>query len=120
MTLSNRGMKMDTVLIATANHKPNPESIVNDDGIAALRQRLLSLDVWPDAADQFLALMSHSRWQNLPLAESDSQWLPKVVEDCFNQVDIGATYPAFFQKLLLCSELRRVFMDALDRRMNAA
>lgn len=112
---------MDTVLIATASYKPNkPESVVSDDGIDVLRQRLIALNVWPEAADQFLALMPHSRWQNSPLVESDYQWLPQVIEDCFRQVDIGATYPAFFQKLLSCGELRSAFVDALDTRMNIA
>lgn len=114
-----RGRK-EAVLISSQNGSSTPEIVVEDEGIFALRQRLKQLGVWPDAADQILALMSHSRWQSPPLLESDYQWLPKVVEDSLQGTDIGANYPAFFQKLLASEDLRRTFLRALDDRSGMA
>lgn len=108
-----RGGK-DTVLISSKNGSSTSEIVLEDEGMFALRQRLKQLGVWPDAADQILALMSHSRWQSSPLLETDYQWLPKVVEDSVKGIDIGANYPAFFQKLLASEDLRRAFLNALD------
>lgn len=95
---------------------PKQSSEPLDEGIVTLRQKLRQLGVWPDAADQFLALMPHSRWQNSPLMETDYEWLPQVVEDSLKGVDIGANYPAFFQKLLASHDLRRSFLQTLETR----
>jgi hypothetical protein len=91
-----------------------------DEEIVTLRQRLRQLGVWPDAADQFLALMPHSRWQYSPLVDKDYEWLPQVVEDSLKGVDIGATYPAFFQKLLASHDLRQSFLQMLDSQLGTA
>lgn len=107
---------MEAVLISTQNRQS--DFILDDEGIAVLRQRLKQLGVWPDAADQFLALMPHSRWQNSPLVEADYQWTNRVVEDSLKGVDIGANYPAFFQKLLANNDLRQTFLTMLDARVD--
>ncbi len=109
---------MEAVLIPT--QKQQTESILDDEGINDLRQRLKQLDVWPEAADRFLALMPHSRWQNSPLVEADYEWMSRVVEDSLQGVDIGANYPAFFQKLLANGELRQSFLNALAVRLDTA
>ena len=109
---------MEAVLIPMPNRQS--ESVPEDDGIIVLRQRLKQLGVWPDAADQFLALMPHSRWQNASLVEADYQWLPQVIEDSLQGVDIGAIYPAFFQKLLANGDLRRSFLKALETQLGVA
>jgi hypothetical protein len=106
---------MDTILLQTQMKRS--ELKLDDKGIANLRQRLKQLGVWPEAADQFLALMPHSKWQNSPLVDEDFQWVPKVVEDSLKGVDIGAYYPAFFQKLLANDELRQSFLRALDAQV---
>ena len=110
-----REEKRDAVLIATQNGQS--ESVLDDEGIVALRLRLKQLGVWPEAADQILALMPHSRWTDSPLVETDYQWIPRVDEDSLKGVDIGAYYPAFFQKLLVSRELRQTFMRSLDARL---
>lgn len=106
---------MDTILIPTQIEQP--EIKLEDKGIVKLRQQLKQLGVWPDAADQFLALMPHSNWQNSPLVDEDYQWVSKVVEDSMKGVDIGAYYPAFFQKLLANEELRQSFLQVLDTQL---
>jgi len=88
--------------------------------VATLRCRLRELRVWPEAGDEFLELLRQSRWHSPPLTESDRRWLPLVIEDVVNGVDIGSHYPAFFQKLLMSSALRETFLDALDRRIDAS
>lgn len=117
LKLIHRGVRMETVLISTPNKQS--EFAPDDEEIAVLRRSLKQLGVWPDAADQFLALMPHSRWQNLPLAEADYQWVPRVIEDSLQGVDIGANYPAFFQKLLANGDLRQSFLSALEARLGA-
>ncbi len=103
---------METVVLPSQSQRRTIES--PQEGITRLRQRLVQLKVWPAAGDQFLALMPHSRWHSPPLTEMDDQWLPRVVKDVLNGVDIGANYPAFFQKLLTSAALRQSFLNALD------
>jgi hypothetical protein len=91
-----------------------------DPGLIILRQRLKQLNVWPDAGDQFLEMMPHFLWHAPPLTETDAQWLPQVVDDATKGVDIGAAYPAFFQKLLSSEPLRQSFLSALDNKCNTA
>jgi hypothetical protein len=109
---------MEAVLISTQNQQS--DLVLDDEGIAVLRQRLKRLGVWPDAADQILVLMPHSRWHNLPLVEADYQWANRVVEDSLKGVDIGANYPAFFQKLLASNDLRQTFLAMLNARLGEA
>ncbi|MCB9423048.1 MAG: hypothetical protein H6667_24825 [Ardenticatenaceae bacterium] len=109
---------MEAVLTSTQNQQS--KLILDDEGIVVLRQQFKQLGVWPDAADQFLALIPHSRWQNAPLVDTDYQWVPRVVEDSLRGVDIGANYPAFFQKLLTNSELRQFFLNRLGERLSQA
>lgn len=118
LVLAYRVAKMEAALISAQNQQS--KSVPDDEEIAVLRQQLIQLGVWPDAADQFLALMPHSRWQNSPLVEADYQWVPRVVEDSLQGVDIGANYPAFFQKLLANSDLRQFFLNALAVRLDNA
>jgi hypothetical protein len=117
-TSEHHGVKMEAVLIPTQTQ--HSDFVPDNDGIAGLRKQLKQLGVWPDAADQILALMPHSRWQNSPLVETDYEWVPRVVEDSLQGVDIGANYPAFFQKLLTSSELRQFFLSALAARLDNA
>jgi hypothetical protein len=84
--------------------------------VAELRSRLLALRVWPEAGDEFLALLPVSRWNSPPLTEEDNQWLLMVAQDALRGVDIGANYPAFFQKLITNANLRQAFLDELERR----
>lgn len=83
--------------------------------VADLRQRLLALGVWPEAGDQFLAMLPGSRWHSPPLIEEDKQWLLTVAQAALKGQDIGANYPAFFQKLITNAGLRQAFMEELDR-----
>ena len=109
---AHRGAEMAAARIMIQKRPSEP--VLDDEEIFTLRQRLKQLGVWPEAADQILALMPHSRWQSTPLVETDYQWVPQVVEDSLKGVDIGANYPAFFQKLLTSGELRQTFLNALD------
>lgn len=106
---------MEKVQIYPENQQD--EIIIPEDGIVKLRQRLIQLKVWPDGGDKFLALMPHSGWHSPPLTEADIKWLPKVVEDAAKGIDIGANYPAFFQKLLVSDTLRQSFLNALDAQL---
>ena len=87
-----------------------------DPDIAALRARLQELNVWPDAGDQFLVLLSQTRMQTASPLPSDREWIILVAQDALNSCDIGARYPAFFQKLLNCPTLLEAFLAELDRQ----
>jgi hypothetical protein len=87
-----------------------------DPAVATLRSRLQELNVWPDAGDQFLMLMTQSRRQTAIPSASDNEWITAVVGDALNACDIGARYPAFFQKLLNSPTLREAFLAELDRQ----
>jgi len=86
----------------------------NKTDIADLRQKLLALNVWPEAGDEFLALLPASRWHAPPLTNEDNEWLLIVAQDALKGVDIGANYPAFFQKLITNHNLRQAFMNELE------
>ncbi len=94
-----------------ARHNDSPKA-----DIADLRLKLLALHVWPEAGDEFLALLPVSRWNSPPLTEEDNEWLLIVAQDAVKGVDIGANYPAFFQKLITNANLRQAFLDELERR----
>jgi hypothetical protein len=81
--------------------------------VTILRELLLQLNAWPQAGDALLDLMPMSRWDSLPTTESDYEWLPKVAQDAVKGLDIGAQYPAFFQKLLTNNELRQAFLQVI-------
>jgi len=82
--------------------------------LADLRQKLLALNVWPEAGDEFLALLPASRWHSPPLTDEDSEWLKIVAKDVLKGVDIGANFPAFFQKLITNQQLRQAFLEELE------
>jgi len=84
--------------------------------IAVLRRVLIEANAWPEAGDMLLDLMPLSRWDSLPVSESDFSWLPSVVEQALNGKDIGAQYPAIFQKLLTNDELRQAFLSKLAKK----
>lgn len=84
--------------------------------ISDLRLKLRALNVWPEAGDEFLALLPVSRWNSPPLTAEDSEWLLLVAQDAIKGLDIGANYPAFFQKLITNANLRQAFLDELERR----
>ena len=80
-----------------------------------LRDRLVTLNVWPPGGDDFLTLLPYSRFEAPPPSEEDYKWLTRVVEGVHKGEDIGAVYPSFFQKLLMSNELRQQFIIALDK-----
>ena len=86
----------------------------NDGDLSGLRERLRGLNAWPEAGDEFLALLPVSRWHAPPLTDEDNEWLLIVARDTLRGLDIGATYPAFFQKLITNPKLRQAFLTELD------
>lgn len=82
--------------------------------VAELRQKLLTLNVWPEAGDEFLALLPVSRWHSPPPTDEDNEWLLLVARDALKGIDIGAYYPAFFQKLITNHHLRQAFLHELE------
>lgn len=92
-------------------------SLMNTE-IDDLRQSLKQLNAWPEAGDQFLALMPQSRWNAPQVGPDDRELLPVVAQKAVNGADIGARYPAFFQKLLAHAELRQDFLVELSRSAN--
>jgi hypothetical protein len=84
--------------------------------IAALRRRLKQLNVWPAAGDQFLMLLGQTRSQPDRFTPDDYEWIGMVAKDALCSCDIGARYPAFFQKLLRCPDLLRAFLAELDQQ----
>lgn len=110
-------MIMDTVLNPMFRQKSAiTEPSANDGDLSALRERLLGLNVWPEAGDEFLALLPVSRWDAPPLTDEDNEWLLIVARDALRGLDIGSNYPAFFQKLITNPKLRQAFMDEIDRQ----
>ncbi|MCB8944729.1 MAG: hypothetical protein H6658_13350 [Ardenticatenaceae bacterium] len=83
--------------------------------IAALRLRLKQLNVWPAAGDQFLTLLAQTRTLPDKLTPDDREWIVLVAKDALRSCDIGARYPAFFQKLFKCPDLLQAFLTELDR-----
>ena len=92
------------------------EASTNDSGLVALRERLLGLNVWPEAGDEFLALLPVSRWDAPPITDEDNEWLLIVARDSLRGLDIGYNYPAFFQKLITNPKLRQAFLHELDHQ----
>jgi len=107
-------MLMDSALNPILRQAKTNDSPLPD--IAELRQKLLALNVWPEAGDEFLALLPVSRWHAPPMTDEDNEWLLLVAQDALKGVDIGANYPAFFQKLITNHHLRQAFLDELERR----
>lgn len=85
-----------------------------DEGILHLRKRLKELNAWPPAGDEYLSLMPVSTWQAPAIIERDAEWLTAVVHAAKQGVDIGASFPSFFQKLLTNAKLRQRFLEELD------
>ena len=83
--------------------------------ILKLRDHLIRYRAWPEAGDQFLALMPHTSWHSPDPNPTDYQLLPQVAADVMAGTDIGARYPAFFQKLLTHPSLRKRFVAELER-----
>ncbi|HRQ41789.1 MAG TPA: hypothetical protein PLD25_28030 [Chloroflexota bacterium] len=87
--------------------------------MAALRNCLKDLQAWPAAGDDLLNLVPDYNWHSLPPTDSDNEWLPLVVRDSLQGVDIGFQYPAFFQKLLTNPRLRRLFLSEIEQATTA-
>ena len=109
-------MIMDTVLNPMFRQSAGTETSTNGGDLTTLRDRLMGLNVWPEAGDEFLALLPVSRWHAPPLTDEDNEWLIIVARDALRSLDIGANYPAFFQKLITNPKLRQVFLAELDRQ----
>lgn len=107
-------MLMDSALNPILRQSKSNEPPLAD--VADLRQKLLMLNVWPEAGDEFLALLPASRWHAPPITDEDTEWLLIVAQDTLKGVDIGANYPAFFQKLITNHHLRQAFLDELEQR----
>ena len=84
--------------------------------IAVLRTRLKELNVWPAAGDQFLLMLAQTRLQPDKSTPNDQEWIVQVAQDALLSCDIGARYPAFFQKLLRCPDLLEAFLVELDQQ----
>lgn len=106
-------MMINTMATPTIQQARYKEVLKTD--VADLRQQLLALGVWPEAGDEFLALLPGSRWHSPPLVEEDNQWVQRVAQDALRGQDIGSNYPAFFQKLITNQNLRQAFMEELAR-----
>lgn len=89
----------------------NPQSEVD-----TLRHQLKQLKAWPEAGDQFVALLPQIRQHPSPLTESDREWINSVIDDVVRGVDIGSRYPSFFHNLITNSQLRQLFLDELTSR----
>jgi hypothetical protein len=100
-----------------ANNSLNLSSQLQPE-VAILRMRLQELRVWPDAGDQFLMLMCQTRMQAVMPSPSDTEWTTVVAKDALNSCDIGARYPAFFQKLFYSPILLEAFLNELDRQQH--
>ena len=85
-----------------------------DDGILALRQELIELQAWPEAGDDYLALMPVSEWRSPATTDRDTEWMTQVIDDALEGKDIGAAYPSFFMKLLGDATLRHIFLSKLE------
>ncbi|MFO7540706.1 MAG: hypothetical protein R6X32_21925 [Chloroflexota bacterium] len=85
--------------------------------VANLRLLLKQCDAWPDAGDHLLRLIAKSNWNAMDLKQEDAHYLPQVVEATLLGQDIGAQYPAFFQKLLSYPTLRQSFMNELSKNL---
>lgn len=90
--------------------RKHPQSEVD-----ALRWQLKELKAWPEAGDQFVALLPQIRQQTAPLTDSDREWISSVIDDVVKGVDIGSRYPSFFQNLITNSHLRGIFLDELQK-----
>lgn len=85
-----------------------------DEGILMLRQQLIELQAWPEAGDDYLALMPISEWRSPATTKRDTEWMTQVITDVMQGKDIGASYPSFFMKLLGDATLRQIFLRKLD------
>ena len=83
--------------------------------LCLIRSRLQQLNAWPEAGDQFLALIPPPKYESSHLPERCLEWLPLVVNDALCGRDIGAQYPSFFYDLLTNSTLRRAFILELEK-----
>ena len=106
-------MIMDTVLNPIFRQSKMAETSTRDGDLSMLRERLMGLNVWPAAGDEFLALLPVSRWYAPPLTSEDNEWLLIVARDALRGLDLGSNYPAFFQKLITNPKLRQAFLDEL-------
>ena len=86
--------------------------------VAVLRLRLKQLNVWPSGGDEFLRLLAKTRMQPDKFTSDDYEWIALVAKDALHSCDIGARYPAFFQKLLKCPDLLQAFLMELDKQQN--
>jgi hypothetical protein len=107
-------MIMDTVLNPMFRQSIGTETSTDERDLTALRERLMGLNVWPEAGDEFLALLPVSRWHAPPPTDEDNEWLIIVARDALRGLDIGSNYPAFFQKLITNPKLRKAFLAELD------
>ncbi len=105
---------MDTLTITDLDLRPHSQILHAE--IAILRRVLIEVNAWPEAGDMLLELMPVSRWDSLPVSESDFSWLPSVVDHALNGKDIGEQYPAIFQKLLTNDDLRQAFLSQLAEK----
>lgn len=85
--------------------------------ITPLRHLLLQLHAWPEGGDLYLDLLPQTSGDAQPVSEEDLQWLVLAARDAIQGYDIGAKYPAFFQKLLTHTNLQARFLSEIKRQM---
>ena len=110
---------MESGRITTAHDHQTFNLYQGQSDLAALREQLQNLGVWPEAGDKFLELLPVTRWNSAPVTDADTCWLPAVIDGVLNGVDIGARFPSFFQKLLMSDVLRAAFLAALTDQLQS-
>lgn len=92
-----------------------PTSKIYSADISVLRDKLQQLRAWPEAGDMYVQLLGHSHQDPQSYTDKEREWLSAAARDAVKGQDIGAKYPAFFQKLLTNDSLRRDFLFELLR-----
>ena len=108
----------NTTKLPLANQKQQWQMEENTE-IQKLRDWLKRLNAWPEAGDQFLALMPQSSWNSPKPTDNDYKLMPAIARDVVSGSDIGARYPAFFQKLLAHPTLRHDFIIELQQHVDS-
>lgn len=80
--------------------------------LAALRQQPEEPEVWPETADQLLALLAEQSAQTT-IDENLMDMFSLVVQDALSGIDISQRYPTFYGKMMADPALYAMFIDAL-------
>lgn len=105
-----------TLYATKDTYSPPVDEEIPDEDLLVLQKYLKRLRVWPEAGDAFLELLPQLGEQPGRPSRADFEWIPQVIQDCLTGIDIGHRYPAFFQKLLVDPDLRKAFLQKLERK----